>query len=172
MASGSKLSEDYEDILCKETEAMSILQSPSVWVTRWVDYTSKYGLGYMLANGSIGVYFNDSTKIILSSNGENFEYMEMSDIGEPFYVDVTVIQQQTNLKSAPRRKLSDEDHVICCEDLKGKFVSRNHIFQKGTSRKLKAYAEARRKEISQRGGLKPSVYSFAMDTHGTHLSSS
>ena len=76
MASGSKLSEDYEDILCKETEAMSILQSPSVWVTRWVDYTSKYGLGYMLANGSIGVYFNDSTKIILSSNGENFEYME------------------------------------------------------------------------------------------------
>ena len=28
MASGSKLSEDYEDILCKETEAMSILQSP------------------------------------------------------------------------------------------------------------------------------------------------
>jgi hypothetical protein len=96
----------------------------------------------------------------------------MSDIGEPFYVDVTVIQQQSNLKSAPRRKLSDEDHVICCEDLKGKFVSRNHIFQKGTSRKLKAYAEARRKEISQRGGLKPSVYSFAMDTHGSFCDTS
>ena len=66
----------------------------------------------------------------------------MSDIGEPFYVDVTVIQQETDLKSAPRRKLSDEDHVICCEDLKGKFVSRNHIFRKGTSGKLKAYAKA------------------------------
>ena len=96
----------------------------------------------------------------------------MSDIGEPFYVDATVIQQETDLKSAPRRKLSDEDHVICCEDLKGKFVSRNHIFQKGTSRKLKAYAEARRKEISQRGGLKPSVYSFAMDTHGSFCDTS
>ena len=77
MASGEKpLPEDFEDMLCKETEAMSILQTPSVWVTRWVDYTSKYGLGYMLANGSIGVYFNDSTKIVLSSNGNNFEYME------------------------------------------------------------------------------------------------
>merc|ERR1711871_1700688 len=56
--------------------------------------------------------------------------------------------------------------------LKGKFVSRNHIFQKGTSRKLKAHAEARRKEISQRGGLKPSVYSFAMDTHGSFCDTS
>ena len=51
--------------------------------------------------------------------------------------------------------------------MEGKFVSRNHIFLKGTSRKLKAYAEARKKEISQGGGLKPSVYSFAMDTHGS-----
>ena len=73
LASGEKLlPEDMlpEDMLCKE------YQQPSVWVTRWVDYTSKYGLGYMLANGSIGVYFNDSTKIVLSSNGNNFEYME------------------------------------------------------------------------------------------------
>ena len=52
------------------------LQNPSVWVTCWVDYTSKYGLGYLLASGSIGVYFNDSTKIILSSDGNKFEYME------------------------------------------------------------------------------------------------
>ena len=37
---------------------------------------------------------------------------------------------------------------------------------------FKAYAEARRKEISQRGGLKPSVYSFAMDTHGSFCDTS
>jgi len=43
----------------------------------------------------------------------------------------------------------------------------NHIFQKGTSRKLKASVEARKKEISQGDGSKPSVYSFAMDTHGS-----
>ena len=91
----------------------------------------------------------------------------MSDIGEPFYVDVTVVQQESNLKSAPRLKLIKSNHIDCCEDMEGKFVSRNHIFRKGTSLKLKAYAEARKKEISQRGGLKPSVYPFAMDTHGS-----
>ncbi len=43
---------------------------PSVWVKKWVDYTSKYGLGYMLTNGATGVFFNDSTKIILDSQGQ------------------------------------------------------------------------------------------------------
>ena len=51
--------------------------------------------------------------------------------------------------------------------MEGKFVSRNHVFQKGTSHTLQAYAEAQKKEISQGGGSKPSVYPFAMDTHGS-----
>ena len=34
-----------------------------IWITKWVDYSSKYGLGYLLMNGATGVYFNDSTKI-------------------------------------------------------------------------------------------------------------
>jgi hypothetical protein len=50
--------------------------APQLWVTKWVDYTSKYGLGYLLNDGSSGVYFNDSSKIILAVNGDNFEYME------------------------------------------------------------------------------------------------
>eukprot|EP01032_Pedospumella_encystans_P018690 gene18690-21269_t len=37
-----------------------------VWVVRYVDYTSKYGLGFLFNTGSAGVYFNDSTKIVLS----------------------------------------------------------------------------------------------------------
>lgn len=41
-----------------------------------VDYSSKYGLGYILCNGCTGVFFNDSTKIILESNSENFRYFE------------------------------------------------------------------------------------------------
>jgi serine/threonine protein kinase len=50
--------------------------SPSLWVTQYVDYTSKYGLGYLFVDGSTGVYFNDSTKIILAAHGEHFQYME------------------------------------------------------------------------------------------------
>lgn len=38
------------------------------WVVNWVDYSNKYGLGYLMSNGCYGVYFNDSTKLILHSN--------------------------------------------------------------------------------------------------------
>ena len=47
-----------------------------VWVKKWVDYSSKYGVGYYLSNDAIGVYFNDQSKIILDPNGYHFDYYE------------------------------------------------------------------------------------------------
>eukprot|EP01032_Pedospumella_encystans_P015351 gene15351-17565_t len=41
-----------------------------VWVARYIHYTSKYGLGFLFNTGSAGVYFNDSTKIVLSADGK------------------------------------------------------------------------------------------------------
>ena len=49
---------------------------PSTWVVKHVDYTRKYGFGYLLSNNAVGVYFNDSTKIILSPDNHHFEYIE------------------------------------------------------------------------------------------------
>ena len=49
---------------------------PDIWVKKWIDYSSKYGLGYVLSNGHVGVYFNDSTKIIYKPMGLNFIYVE------------------------------------------------------------------------------------------------
>jgi polo-like kinase 1 len=40
-----------------------------IHVKKWVDYSTKYGLGYILSNGASGVFFNDSTKIILEPKG-------------------------------------------------------------------------------------------------------
>ena len=48
----------------------------TTWVVKYVDYTSKYGLGFLLNTGSAGVYFNDSTKIVLSPDGKVFLYVE------------------------------------------------------------------------------------------------
>lgn len=39
---------------------------------KWVDYSTKYGLGYLLSSGAAGVYFNDSTKIITEVNSNTF----------------------------------------------------------------------------------------------------
>jgi polo-like kinase 1 len=43
------------------------LKGPNVWIKKWVDYSSKYGLGYLLSNNATGVFFNDSTKIVLDN---------------------------------------------------------------------------------------------------------
>jgi polo-like kinase 1 len=56
--------EDKKELSGKSTNASS-----SIWIKKWVDYSSKYGLGYMLTNGSTGVFFNDSSKIILDAKG-------------------------------------------------------------------------------------------------------
>jgi polo-like kinase 1 len=44
----------------------------SVYVKKWVDYSSKYGLGYLLSDGTTGIYFNDSTKMIIDETGQYF----------------------------------------------------------------------------------------------------
>lgn len=43
---------------------------PMLWISKWVDYSDKYGLGYQLCDDSVGVLFNDSTRLILCSSGE------------------------------------------------------------------------------------------------------
>jgi polo-like kinase 1 len=45
-----------------------------------VDYSSKYGLGYLLSNNATGVFFNDSTKIVIDPKGHQFYYYERKTI--------------------------------------------------------------------------------------------
>ena len=47
-----------------------------IYVVKYLDYTSKYGLGYKLSNGGYGVFFNDSTKISIAPNQDEFCYIE------------------------------------------------------------------------------------------------
>lgn len=53
-----------------------------MWVKQYIDYSSKYGLGYLLSNGASGVVFNDTTKIVLDPTGEYFEYIHKKDADE------------------------------------------------------------------------------------------
>ena len=43
---------------------------PMVWVSKWVDYSDKYGFGYQLSDDTIGVIFNDLTKLLLHIDGK------------------------------------------------------------------------------------------------------
>jgi polo-like kinase 1 len=66
----------------------SINQTTQVWVTKWVDYSSKYGLGYLLSDMSAGVFFNDSTKIVAEPTGGSFFYYERKAISSNEKQDV------------------------------------------------------------------------------------
>ncbi|GAA5877695.1 hypothetical protein JCM3774_006644 [Rhodotorula dairenensis] len=50
-------------------------QAPRVFITSWVDYTHKYGTAYSLTDGTAGLYFNDSTTMVLSPDKEHFDYI-------------------------------------------------------------------------------------------------
>ncbi|CAN0427757.1 unnamed protein product, partial [Hapterophycus canaliculatus] len=69
---------------CSPADAEDVTAAaPPVWVTRYVDYSSKYGLGFLLSDGSAGVYFNDATKIALEPAGVAFEYIERTRRSSP-----------------------------------------------------------------------------------------
>ena len=50
-------------------------ESRKVLITKWVDYSSKYGIGYKLSNGCYGVLYNDSTKMFLNENCFDFVFI-------------------------------------------------------------------------------------------------
>ena len=67
-------------------------QQPSpmqtVWVSKWIDYSSKYGLGYLLSDNAAGVFFNDSTKIVVAQNDVMFYYYERRAVSSTEKQDV------------------------------------------------------------------------------------
>ena len=52
------------------------LKEVDIFVTKWVDYSSKYGIGYLLSNNLIGVYFNDCTKLIYNPRTTKLSFIE------------------------------------------------------------------------------------------------
>jgi len=45
-------------------------------VLEYVDYSAKYGVGYLLSDNSFGVFFNDSTKILYEPEEKLFHYLD------------------------------------------------------------------------------------------------
>lgn len=81
-ASGRKLSRKSKSVKVEgdnsdEENEMDVKYN--VWVTKWVNYSEKYGIGYILSNGSIGVYFNDLTKLVLDPNNYHVDYFELDE---------------------------------------------------------------------------------------------
>ncbi|XP_055258833.1 serine/threonine-protein kinase PLK3 isoform X2 [Moschus berezovskii] len=47
---------------------------PLVWVSKWVDYSNKFGFGYQLSSRRVAVLFNNGTHMALSANRKTVHY--------------------------------------------------------------------------------------------------
>ncbi|KAG9467746.1 serine/threonine-protein kinase PLK1 [Eleutherodactylus coqui] len=68
-----------EKALIHQEEAEDPACNPIFWVSKWVDYSDKYGLGYQLCDNSVGVLFNDSTRLIMYTDGDSLQYIERNN---------------------------------------------------------------------------------------------
>ncbi|XP_072273656.1 serine/threonine-protein kinase PLK1 [Pyxicephalus adspersus] len=68
-----------EKPLIRQEEAEDPACNPIFWVSKWVDYSDKYGLGYQLCDNSVGVLFNDSTRLIMYNDGDSLQYIERNN---------------------------------------------------------------------------------------------
>lgn len=64
----------------KTSEMLEECQRPAsvatYWISKWVDYSDKYGIGYQLCDNSVGVLYNDSTRIVLHQDGDKLQYVD------------------------------------------------------------------------------------------------
>ena len=58
-------------------------QSLETSVTCYSDFTSKYGLAYLMNNGHVGVSYNDSTKMVWNVDTNTVQYVSRGRSGEP-----------------------------------------------------------------------------------------
>ncbi|KAK6746935.1 hypothetical protein RB195_000278 [Necator americanus] len=60
---------------------------PIFWISKWVDYSDKYGIGYQLCDNSVGVLFNDSSKLVLDEAGNELTYIEKNEKENYYGID-------------------------------------------------------------------------------------
>ena len=72
----------------------------NILIKKYIDLSDKCGIGYMLTNDDIGVYFNDGTKMIRIKNTTNFIYIDEKRNEENLSV------RKTKLNSELKKKLN------------------------------------------------------------------
>lgn len=60
---------------------------PLVWISKWTDYSDKYGFGYQLCDDTVGVVFNDGTRLVLLPNQRDLHFITKT--GEEHYHTLT-----------------------------------------------------------------------------------
>ncbi|KAK2900819.1 hypothetical protein Q8A67_008934 [Cirrhinus molitorella] len=83
---------------------------PFIWVTKWVDYSNKYGFGYQLSNHNVGVLFNEGTHLSLCDQRRTVRYCLTNNKHFSFPADTLP------------EKLQNQKHIV---DLMANYMEQN-----------------------------------------------
>eukprot|EP01028_Stygiella_incarcerata_P006744 TRINITY_DN2739_c0_g1_i1.p1 TRINITY_DN2739_c0_g1~~TRINITY_DN2739_c0_g1_i1.p1 ORF type:complete len:609 (-),score=162.51 TRINITY_DN2739_c0_g1_i1:279-2105(-) len=75
-----------------------------VWVCKWADFSSRYGLAYRLNTGETGAHYNDSTKMIMDTKG-TIEYFDRQRL-EAGAVDVQETHSVSEYPESLKKKVT------------------------------------------------------------------
>ena len=70
----------------------------NIVVKKYIDISSKCGIGYILSNGDIGAYFNDGTKLIIIKDSFNIIYIDSKGNKKKIFLDDNYINHNDLLK--------------------------------------------------------------------------
>lgn len=56
---------DFSSLFAANDTPQTLNSCSLQWVTKWVDYSNKYGFGYQLSDHTVGVLFNNGTHMSL-----------------------------------------------------------------------------------------------------------
>ena len=123
-------------------EAEHPASTPVIWISKWVDYTDRYGIGYQLCDNSVGILFNDITRVVLLADGQNLQYIERNGVEHYYTLDnypesrkkkMTLLKYFRNymnehlLKCGEKVNLKEEDDLTRLPYLNNWFRTRNAI---------------------------------------------
>lgn len=98
------------------TSSADVSRSP-LWITKWVDYSNKYGFGYQLSDGRIGILFSDTGHILLSQDGKSMNYTSRLNKSKSFSVETVPPKLQRKLLVVKNLAEYMTEHLIKGGDL-------------------------------------------------------
>lgn len=110
---------------------LSAQKHPRVNVAKWVDFSSKYGVGYLMNEGTAGVFFNDGTKIVTQRGSRNFTYIDRKTTVFDFSDQLTEdIERKCHLLRNFRNYLTKKDKCLNSQlpDSEAQPVAQGSIF--------------------------------------------
>lgn len=98
------INDTYERLPNRELNAQDEdpTKAPTFWISKWVDYSSKYGFAYQLSDGSFGVIFNDLTKMSVDPTGQHVQYVDESGCEAPLMLNAVPRNLKKRLKLSTR----------------------------------------------------------------------